>query len=115
MKTIFLRETKTGTSRYVQLSNQTVDLLKTFDRSTKYLFQMRLQEKPIQQKYLTERTWILRKSGAMLDIEHWSPHDLRRTVRTGLARLGCPNEVGEAILGHSKKGIEGTYKSTYLR
>lgn len=109
MKTIFLRETKTGTSRYVQLSNQTVDLLKTFDRSTKYLFQMRLQEKPIQQKYLTERTWILRKSGAMLDIEHWSPHDLRRTVRTGLARLGCPNEVGEAILGHSKKGIEGTY------
>ena len=50
MKTIFLRETKTGTSRYVQLSNQTVDLLKTFDRSTKYLFQMRLQEKPIQQK-----------------------------------------------------------------
>ena len=102
MKTIFLRETKTGTSRYVQLSNQTVDLLKTFDRSTKYLFQMRLQEKPIQQKYLTERTWILRKSGAMLDIEHWSPHDLRRTVRTGLARLGCPNEVGEAILGHSK-------------
>ena len=45
----------------------------------------------------------------MLDIEHWSPHDLRRTVRTGLARLGCPNEVGEAILGHSKKGIEGTY------
>ena len=42
MKTIFLRETKTGTSRYVQLSNQTVDLLKTFDRSTKYLFQMRL-------------------------------------------------------------------------
>ena len=36
MKTIFLRETKTGTSRYVQLSNQAVDLLKTFDRSTKY-------------------------------------------------------------------------------
>ena len=109
MKTIFLRETKTGTSRYVQLSTQAVELIKTFDRSTKYLFQMRLQEKPIQQKYLTERTWTLRKNGFMLDIEHWSPHDLRRTVRTGLARLGCPNEVGEAILGHSKKGIEGTY------
>lgn len=109
MKTIFLRETKTGTSRYVQLSTQAVELIKTFDRSTKYLFQMRLQEKPIQQKYLTERTWTLRKNGLMLDIAHWSPHDLRRTVRTGLARLGCPNEVGEAILGHSKKGIEGTY------
>lgn len=109
MKTIFLRETKTGTSRYVQLSTQAIALIQSLDHSTKYLFQMRLQEKPIQQKYLTERTWVLRKNGLMLDIEHWSPHDLRRTVRTGLARLGCPNEVGEAILGHSKKGIEGTY------
>ncbi len=45
----------------------------------------------------------------MLDIPDWSPHDLRRTVRTGLAKLGCPNEVGEAILGHSRSGIEGTY------
>ena len=58
---------------------------------------------------LPKELGYLEKSGAMLDIEHWSPHDLRRTVRTGLARLGCPNEVGEAILGHSKKGIEGTY------
>ena len=32
-----------------------------------------------------------------------------RTVRTGLSRLGCPSDVAEAILGHSKKGIEGTY------
>ena len=45
----------------------------------------------------------------MLNIDHWSPHDLRRSVRTGLSRLGCPTEVGEAVLGHSKKGIEGTY------
>nr|WP_330163176.1 hypothetical protein [Yersinia frederiksenii] len=42
-------------------------------------------------------------------IPHWTPHDLRRTVRTGLARLGCPSEVAEAVLGHSRKGIEGTY------
>ena len=45
----------------------------------------------------------------MLDIENWVPHDLRRTVRTGLSRLGCPSEVAEAILGHARKGIEGTY------
>ncbi|PHI31564.1 site-specific integrase [Budvicia aquatica] len=30
-------------------------------------------------------------------------------VRTGLSRLGCSSEVAEAILGHSHKGIEGTY------
>lgn len=45
----------------------------------------------------------------MLDIPHWTPHDLRRTVRTGLSRLQCPTEVAEAILGHSKKGLIGTY------
>lgn len=39
----------------------------------------------------------------------WNPHDLRRTVRTSLSRLGCPTDIAEAILGHSKKGIEGTY------
>jgi integrase len=42
-------------------------------------------------------------------MEDWNPHDLRRTVRTGLSKLGCPSDVAEAVLGHSKKGIEGTY------
>ena len=23
--------------------------------------------------------------------------------------MGCPSEVAEAVLGHSRKGIEGTY------
>jgi integrase len=42
-------------------------------------------------------------------VTHWSPHDLRRTGRTLLASLGCPNEVGEAILGHVQPGVVGTY------
>jgi integrase len=42
-------------------------------------------------------------------IPDWSPHDLRRTVRTGLSRIQCPSEVAEAAIGHGKKGIEGTY------
>lgn len=45
----------------------------------------------------------------MLDIPHWTPHDLRRTVCIGLLRLRCPNEIAQAILGHSRKRIEGTY------
>lgn len=44
-----------------------------------------------------------------LMVTHWSPHDLRRTGRTMLAALGCPNEVGESILGHVQPGIIGTY------
>lgn len=44
-----------------------------------------------------------------LTVTHWSPHDLRRTGRTKLAALGCPHEVGEAILGHIVPGVAGDY------
>lgn len=40
---------------------------------------------------------------------HWAPHDLRRTSRTLLAALGCPDSVAEALLGHVQPGIQGTY------
>lgn len=49
-----------------------------------------------------------------LTVTHWAPHDLRRTSRTLLAKLGCPNEVAEAILGHMQTGVKGTYnRHTY--
>lgn len=44
-----------------------------------------------------------------LTVTHWSPHDLRRTGRTLLASMGCPHEVGEAILGHVLPGVAGDY------
>lgn len=46
---------------------------------------------------------------ARLTVTHWSPHDLRRTGRTILASMGCPHEVGEAILGHVLPGVAGDY------
>lgn len=46
---------------------------------------------------------------ARLTVTHWSPHDLRRTGRTLLAKMGCPDEVGEAILGHVTPGVAGIY------
>ncbi|AYV14517.1 MAG: tyrosine-type recombinase/integrase [Shewanella algae] len=108
--TIHLRETKTGIERYVQLSEQATDFLRVLRlTSDKYLFPSQATKKPIHQKYLTENSWRLRISGQMLDIPHWTPHDLRRTVRTGLSRLQCPNEVAETILGHTRGGIEGIY------
>lgn len=108
--TIHLKETKTGVERYVQLSKQAIDFLKVLRMtSDNYLFPSQATKKPIQQKYLTENSWRLRESGKMLDIPHWTPHDLRRTVRTGLSRIQCPNEVAEAILGHTRGGVEGIY------
>lgn len=45
----------------------------------------------------------------LLPVTHWSPHDLRRTVRTTLAALGCPDPVAEAVLGHMPPGVQGVY------
>jgi len=39
----------------------------------------------------------------------WSAHRLRATVRTLLAGLGCPHDVGEAIMGHLPPETVGTY------
>lgn len=49
--------------------------------------------------------------GLVVPVEGWTPHDLRRTGRTVLASLGCPNEIGEAILGHLPSNIVGIYNA----
>jgi integrase len=42
-------------------------------------------------------------------VTHWAPHDLRRTVRTQLAAMGCPADVAESVLGHMLPGVAGIY------
>jgi integrase len=61
---------------------------------------------------------IEKELGAPLD--HWTPHDLRRTLSTLMNdRLGVLPHVVEAILNHvsgSKGGVAGVYnKAVYLR
>ena len=59
------------------------------------------------------RAKVAGKSGKAAPIEPWSIHDLRRTVATGLQRLGVRLEVTEAVLNHisgSRGGIAGVYQ-----
>jgi len=50
----------------------------------------------------------------ILHLKPWAPHDLRRTVKTRLASMGCPEDVSEAVLGHMPSGIVGVYnRHTY--
>jgi integrase len=46
-------------------------------------------------------------------LDHWVWHDLRRTLATGMQRLGVRFEVTEAILNHvggSRSGVAGIYQ-----
>jgi integrase len=73
--------------------------------------------RPIEQKTIQSAVWMHQPYSTTrpdmqrvrLSVTHWSPHDLRRTSRTVLAALGCPDAVGEALLGHMQPGVVGTY------
>lgn len=39
----------------------------------------------------------------------WTPHDLRRTCRTGLAAIGIAPHIAEAVIGHQRRGVIGIY------
>jgi integrase len=54
---------------------------------------------------------VTRKNGGA--IPHWTFHDLRRTMATGLQKMGVRLEVTEAVLNHvggSRGGIVGVYQ-----
>ncbi len=42
-------------------------------------------------------------------LPHWTLHDLRRTFRTGLGRLGVQPHVAERCMGHVQGGVERIY------
>jgi integrase len=111
--TYFLKNTKTETDRTVQLSKQAIELLsKRMNNNSDWVFPSNRSNKHIQQKAIVialchERNGVTPKEG--VDIDSWSAHDLRRTVRSGLSRLRCPDEVSEAVLGHARRGVKGTY------
>ncbi|HEV2596433.1 MAG TPA: integrase family protein [Sphingomicrobium sp.] len=57
--------------------------------------------------------YMQRAVGEGRTIDPWRIHDLRRTVATGLQRLGVRFEVTEAVLNHvsgSRSGIAGVYQ-----
>ena len=40
---------------------------------------------------------------------HWTLHDIRRSFRTGLGRLGVRSDIAERVVNHIKGGVEAIY------
>lgn len=56
----------------------------------------------------------MREEEAPPPMDHWTPHDIRRSVATGMAEMGIPGEHIEQLLGHSMEKLKRTYnKHTY--
>lgn len=99
-----IAENKTDAPRTVALPLQALDLLEGRPKGEWYFASPRGGH--VRQTALVLNVNLFGKASGLA---HWTAHDLRRSCRTGLARLGCPREVAEAALGHSKAGIVGVY------
>ena len=113
MWTIPGERTKNGVPSLVPLSAPAQDLLR--DRLDAVRGQRRGLVFPGEGGAVMFGNWS--KSKAALDkaagVTGWRLHDLRRTVATGLQRLGVRLEVTEAVLNHvsgSRAGIVGIYQ-----
>jgi integrase len=60
------------------------------------------------------RARIAAREGKPLD--HWTRHDLRRTMRTGLGKCTVPPHIAERVINHVQGGVEAVYdRYTYDR
>jgi integrase len=60
---------------------------------------------------LTERaiTRAVRENEQAFELPHFTPHDLRRTARTGMARLGVSETIAERVINHIPDGMVKVY------
>jgi integrase len=115
--TIPAERAKNGVAHLVPLSPQIVDIVKDIMKAGKAdkLFPARgnaFSGPSGFSKAMTRiRAALEEQAGA--PVPHWSLHDLRRTLATGMQRLGVRLEVTEAVLNHlsgSRAGIVGVYQ-----
>jgi len=74
-----------------------VDAVRDLAWSERWLFGSSRTDQHIREDALTKG---VRRSEENLGLEHWTPHDLRRTASTHMARLGVSRLVIGKILGH---------------
>lgn len=103
---------KGRTAQIVPLSNLALEIIneaRLISGQSKYVFQSPQgnADRPMERLSLSRAvSRHLQECGFQ---EVWTPHDLRRTVRTGLAELGVDDMVAEQVLGHKIPGIMGVY------
>lgn len=58
-------------------------------------------------------TWLNKKAQKLvkdMEVERWTPHDLRRTMATHLENLGVSSEVISRLQNHKKQGMSAIYQ-----
>jgi len=103
---------KTGKGHTLPLSDWAVEelkRLKVMAAGSRYVLPSSDKSQPIDPKYITRSVARCLKRFKAHGVAAFTPHDLRRTGRTGLARLGIKVDIAERILNHARERIEATY------
>jgi integrase len=99
---------KTGQDHVIPLSPQAVavlqDLKERAPAGAPYVLPARDPAQPFNGALSALRR--LRKAAGT---EHFTLHDLRRTLRTGLSRLGVDDRTAELVIGHTPQGMHRVY------
>ena len=110
--TIPAERSKNDCEHIVPLPDVAIDILDSLPRYDEgdFVFTTTAGERPVSgfSKAKTRTDEILAKHKTA--IEGWRVHDLRRTCRTGMARLGVPEIVSERVLNHLPQDLGKTYK-----
>ena len=104
--------TKTGQPLDIPLVPEVVGWLTTLKTSAAgqpYVFPKRRGPRFARFAHVSPATLNVALRRAKHGLLHFTVHDLRRTARTHLAALCVRREVAEKCLGHSARGVEGTY------
>jgi integrase len=96
---------KSDREMLVPLSDLAVELLEGLPRFEGCDFLFTARSKQPVAGFGNAKVIADRESG----VTGWRFHDLRRTCRTGLARLGVPEIVAERCLNHAPKGLSAVY------
>jgi integrase len=103
---------KTGRGHIVPLSDWAAREFRALQRLAKksaFVLPANGGSKPIDPKILTRGVARCQARMKELGIAPFTLHDLRRTCRTGLARLKVPPHIAERVLNHAQDKIPGTY------
>ena len=93
--------TKNAKPHLVQLSDQSIAVLRRMEKRGPYVFADH-GAKPFQHFAIAKR-----KLDELSKVTGWRLHDLRRTCVSGMARLGIPPHVADKILNHQSGTISG--------
>ena len=109
--TIPAERSKNQSEHIVPLPDAAIDILDSLPRFTEgdCVFTTTAGRRPVagfsKAKVRTDQILAENKT----TIEGWRVHDLRRTCRTGMARLGVPEIVSERVLNHLPQGLGKIY------